>query len=237
MRTFENTQPMWEHGVEAMNLLGVALEGQGRGDEAATWWRRAAAAGHPVAAYNLGLWHRERGENAKALACFQVAAESGDSDAAYALGLLYLTLADHANAQRWLRRAAASDDPEANNALGALALAKGDVGTARQRFEQAAETGAPAAAYNLALLLRERIDELGPAAASEAAHWLTQAAIRGDADAAFLLGEDALRRDDVEEAEARFRLATQHGHERGRLALIELLRQRGAHEAAAELGA
>lgn len=221
--------PTWAEAVTAMNALAVELEANSRPAEAVVWYRRAANAGHFGAAYNLGLHYRDLGNAGEAALWFEQAAQEGDTEAAYALGVLALQHDEPEQAQHWLEMAAGAGDSDARNALGALRWQQGQLDRARQLWEQA-HTDVPAAAYNLAML-----ESYNGGSDSDVEYWLTQAALRCDPDAAYELGLRAQSRDELAEAEARFRLADQAGHAQARAALIGLLTERGAVEQAQAL--
>jgi TPR repeat protein len=69
-----------------MNRLGVILKTQGRVDEAAVWFEKAAAAGNKDAIGNLGLYLLSQGRNQEAAEWFRRAGDAlGDALARNAL--------------------------------------------------------------------------------------------------------------------------------------------------------
>jgi len=72
--------------AEGMNSLGLLVEYQrGELDEAQTWYRRAAEAGHSEAMFNLGALLRGRGESDEAETWYRRAAATGHNGAKLSL--------------------------------------------------------------------------------------------------------------------------------------------------------
>lgn len=112
-----------------------------------SWLRSAAEAGHPRAAFRLGLLHRTGADGievdpvAAARWCTR-AAEAGLGEAQFNLGMILATgdgqPADHAAAERWLRLAAINGIAEAEGCLDLLD--EPDTPSGRPRTWEEAET-------------------------------------------------------------------------------------------------
>ena len=191
-------------------------------------WRKANNSGDPkavpLAALNLGISLRERGDVEGARAALQRAADSGHADAApmAALNLGTLLLREQRDveaARAAYQQAIASGHPkyapEALINLGTLLLRKkGDVEGARAAYQQAIDSGhpdvAPRAAFNLGLLLTENDDVEGARAAYQ------QAIDSGHPDAApkaaVNLGNLLQEHGDQESAREAYQRAINSGH-------------------------
>lgn len=130
---------------------------------AATHYRIAAEAGHPKAAYYLGLLSAGGGDipnnETEALKWMRMSAEQGYAPAQQHLGMWYLTGGITAHnpeeAARWFRKAAEQNDASAMYFLGVMhargeGVAK-DYNTALEWFKSAAAKGFPVPSENLTM--------------------------------------------------------------------------------------
>jgi len=160
----------------------------------------AAAAGDPVARYQLALRRLEAGGTRDAEALMRRAAEQGVPDAQrrYALMVQSGTSsapANEAEAREWMVRAAENGNVQAMYDAGSMFINAddGDVsqGEAARWFEQAALHGYRDSQFNIALLFQEGFGV--PQSPADAYAWFLIAASGGDSEAASRAA--ALRRD------------------------------------------
>jgi len=75
--------------------------------EGVKWLRQAAAKGHVLANYDLGMYFRQHDNAAEAMRWFQVSADSGHAGSQYELGMLIVAAdPDSVTALNWLEKAA-----------------------------------------------------------------------------------------------------------------------------------
>ncbi|HUO82811.1 MAG TPA: 2OG-Fe(II) oxygenase [Gammaproteobacteria bacterium] len=161
-------------------------------------FRRAAAAGHPVAQFNLGLWHLRQAPPgsvpAEARELLLAAAKQDFVPAQTLLGKLLFKL-DGAeqrprHARHWFERAAAAGDAEAQYRLGEVATAglagEQDSALGVGWLEQSARQGHTQARVQLAYCLEHGIGRAADAAAATALY--LAAARSGDARAQSCVG-------------------------------------------------
>ncbi|MEX2481543.1 MAG: SPOR domain-containing protein [Gammaproteobacteria bacterium] len=135
----------------ARTLATVYYNGVGTAADPAraiAWWRRAAAGGDAVAAYNAGLLLiRDPARAAAGRRLLEQAADSGDVLAAFVLGTHLARHGDHAAGRRWLEHAAQQGYAPAQFNLGRLLAdtVPAEHAAARRWFAAAAPTFAPAA--------------------------------------------------------------------------------------------
>lgn len=181
----ENWLPLAEEGdPDAAFGMGMLYErgyGLGRSaPEAASWYRRAAVAGHAGAAYNLGNLYRKGDgvprDTAEAVRWWRKAADGGLPQAQINLGVAYQkgdgVAKDEAAAFAWYARAAEGGDPAGMFYFG-VAHENGvgtppDLAAAVGWYRKAAEAGEARAAERLAGL-GLAVAEAEGAAAGEAA--------------------------------------------------------------------
>jgi TPR repeat protein len=142
--------------LDGMNDLGAFLRERGRVDEAEDWFRRAAIAGHVIAADNLRrvLWKRgirpgQIGwtEEAK---WFVPAAEAGSTIAANWLAVAAAQLGKPELAEQWGLWAAELGDPDAAYARGLRLGRRKEYDESERWLERAAAGGHKKAAALLA---------------------------------------------------------------------------------------
>lgn len=150
----------------------------------------AAAAGDPVARYQLGMARLQAGDTTAAAALLRRAAEQGVPAAQYRYSKLLETgagvTADLEAARRWSEQAANAGHRQAMHNLGVM-FAQGvgatqDYAQAADWFEQAALLGLPDSQFNLALLFEQGLGR--PESAADAYAWYSIAAAGGDRAAA-----------------------------------------------------
>lgn len=155
-------------------------------DSDATTLESAAASGHPVARYQLGLRALEGGDTATAAILLRRAAEQGVPAAQYRYGKLLesgegveINLEE---ARRWTERAANAGHRRAMHNLGVMYYygtgTSADTETAARWFQEAALLGLRDSQFNLALLF-ETGDGV-PLSLPDAYAWFTIAAAEGD---------------------------------------------------------
>jgi len=113
-------------GVCYSNGDGVAKDAE----QAVSWYRRAAEAGHADAQFNLGVCYSDGDGVAKdaeqAVSWYRRAAEAGNADAQFNLGVCYSNgdgvAKDAEQAVSWYRRAAEAGNADAQFNLGCLLL-------------------------------------------------------------------------------------------------------------------
>ncbi|KAJ9471324.1 hypothetical protein DIPPA_11104 [Diplonema papillatum] len=117
------TQPTAEE-AEELYSEGAGLLSSGKVAEGWDRWQRAAAAGHPGAQYNVGVYCQQQGEHAAAAGWWYTAAMHGDSDAQCNLGVCYLkgqgVDQDVFPAVQWLHLATLAGDTHAPEVLAKL---------------------------------------------------------------------------------------------------------------------
>ncbi|MGJ5829041.1 tetratricopeptide repeat protein [Streptomyces ossamyceticus] len=167
--------------VSAFNLSRL-LSDRGETEEAASWLRQAADAGHPQAALEVAdqlidFARPDRG----AERLRPIAGER--PEAAFLLGLLLLTgPSDHEEGEQWWHRAAQEADAKTSFGFASyLAKRGGDHAHVEFWCRKAAEAGHPRAALNLGAMLADR------GQTEEAEAWLATAVTRGLDGAAELL--------------------------------------------------
>jgi hypothetical protein len=150
---------------------------------------RAAAAGNPVAQYDLALQRLAANRAREGISLLRNAATQGLAMAQYRLAKLYErgegVPADPAQARQWTERAAASGNRRAMHDLGVF-FARGegapiDEAAAYRWFRRAALLGVTDSQYNLGILLQQGRGVQADAA--EAMFWFLVAARQGDGDA------------------------------------------------------
>ncbi|MFT3689045.1 tetratricopeptide repeat protein [Paenirhodobacter sp.] len=159
------------HDARALNMLGRMSEQGWNGlppapEQAAGFYRRAAAAGSGWAHFNLGdLYLRGAGvpqDDAAAYACYTQAAAAGVVKALNMIGMCHEegrgTPADPAQARRFFVAGAEGGDCWAQFNLGRLALAEGQVDAAAAWFEASLATGFPGYWRALAAALAGQAD-------------------------------------------------------------------------------
>ncbi|MFE6285925.1 hypothetical protein [Streptomyces sp. NPDC057877] len=166
-------QPRIEAGdLEVTYGLGTRTEGM----ESLTLLSRAASAGHPLAAWEMGRIALGHGEVESAVPLFKTAAEHGVPGAATALGKIMLD-----QAGRWLRQGVEEGDPEAAHLRGDLLLGGGDLDGALICYSRAEQQGYTEVARSMGAWL------LLHGAGAAAGVWLERAADAGDHGARELL--------------------------------------------------
>jgi TPR repeat protein len=129
--------------------------------------RRAAEAGRPDAANNLGLLLQESGRLPEAEHWYQAAAEAGHQDAANNLGVLLQQSGRLPEAEHWYQAAAEAGHQDAANNLGVLLQQSGRLPEAERWYQAAADGGHAYAANSLQALHRQsRRIERGQASAT-----------------------------------------------------------------------
>lgn len=150
---------------------------------------QAAAAGDPIAQYELALARLEKGDRLQGSGLLRRAADQGLPIAQYRLAKAYErgegVKADLAEARRWTENAARGGNRKAMHDT-AVYFAEGDAGpqdygTAAQWFRRAAERGLPDSQYNLGVLFEQGLGV--KADPVEAVFWFSLAARAGDKDA------------------------------------------------------
>lgn len=163
--------------VSAYNLSRVLFE-RGDDEEAVSWLRRAADAGHNDAGLELADRLIESGQPDLAEERLRPLADELP-EAAFLLGLaLFAKPGDHADAEHWWRRAEQQVDADMAFAFASYLAERGDDTHLEFWCRGAAAAGHPRAALNLGALLANR----GQLAEAEA--WLAVALARGLEDAA-----------------------------------------------------
>lgn len=145
------------HTIAQFNLAQILADDSAQVKEAAKWFTIAAAKGHAISAYNLGLMHFKgigvEKDAAKAKSYFRQAAEAGHVNAMYNLGFMYDDFSgsevDYSEAFRYYSLAAQRDNPSAQAKLAAFyGLGKGvkkDSKAALFWMRRAAKNGDPEA--------------------------------------------------------------------------------------------
>ncbi|MBE6401423.1 MAG: SEL1-like repeat protein [Verrucomicrobia bacterium] len=107
------------------SMYGTFWEDEGKPEEAAKWFEKSAALGHPSGQYDLGrLYFHGNGvpeDKAKAVELFRLAAEQGYDRAQYNLGICYFrgigVPKSIDEAVRWMQKAAEQGDEKAQQFL------------------------------------------------------------------------------------------------------------------------
>jgi TPR repeat protein len=132
-------------------------------EEAARWFRRAAAQNHPRALYELGLMH-VRGDGVakdkeKGHALLLKSGELGYNEAMNALGNAYwlgtFGASDLKSATEWFRKSAACDDPDGLYYFGLTYEDQGDFQTAATLYRRAMKWHHAEATCRMAYFLKE----------------------------------------------------------------------------------
>jgi len=113
------------HTLAQFNLAQILLEEGGSSTKSAYWFEKAAAQGHVVSSYNLGLMYARgygvKKDLKKAESYFRKAADAGHVDAMYNLGYLYdeldRNIRDDKVAFRYYSLAAERNHPSAQSKL------------------------------------------------------------------------------------------------------------------------
>ena len=193
--------------ASAQFQAGTALSRQdGDREQARTWWRAAADAGHPVAMFNLGVLAYDEGDREQARTWWRAAADAGEPDAIFNLGALAYDEGDREQARTWWSASADAGHPGAMLTLGVLAEQDGDPEQARTWWRAAADAGHPGAIFNLGVLAEQDRDR------EQARTWWRAAADAGHPDAMFDLGVLAEQDGDPEQARTWWRAAADAGH-------------------------
>jgi Flp pilus assembly protein TadD len=207
-------------------------------------FRRLDAAGDAGGAFNLGVVLHHRGDLEGAKAAYERAEQRGDPDAAFNLGVLMYEVGDLDGAEAaWRRTAGRGHVRAAANLLflsrhrrrSERGMAVRPDAPGLPEFEElsyrrADESGAATGAFNLGVMLHQRGDTAGAAAAYE------RAERRGDPDAAFNLGVLLYDVGDLDGAEDAWRRSAGRGDARAAENLEFLLRHRHELETAAVAG-
>ena len=219
------------HPPAAVELRERALAArhEGRWAEAEDLFRRAFEAGHPVAAYDLGIGLFERGDDDGGRTWCRRAAERGVPAAAFETGYCAERRDDLEEAERWYRQAADGGHEAGTLNLGVLLEHRGDVPAALEVYQRAWELGAHEAAFNIGKIH----DNEGRGDLEKAAEWYRRAAERGNAGAAYNLGHVRKDQGDADAQVAAWRRAADLGHPKAAHGLGIVFRQRGDEESAA----
>lgn len=179
---WEDNVTLWQHALEitknnwfAENNLGAALLGEGRDEEAITYFRSSAAIypDDPVSHLDIGYYEKQHGNLPLAMAEFnkvlvlapkqRVAAEAYNN-----IGFAYLNLRDTVNAKENFQ-AAVKVNPQHNRAwigLGVVAQREGNLESAAQDYSRSIQ----AEPYDIAyLLLAQALTLQGEPAKAQAA--------------------------------------------------------------------
>ena len=93
-----------DEAMFAMGELNMTAAVLGASEsKAVSWYQRAAAKGHSVASYNLGVIAAKNQDMNSAAHHFEIAAEAGNVDAMMNYGVILFHLGDYANSERWLQ--------------------------------------------------------------------------------------------------------------------------------------
>jgi TPR repeat protein len=114
------------HAAIAANQLGGKLADAGKHKKAERWYREAAEAGLPAAAFNLGTMLFTQGRVIEAEPWLRSGAEKGDVPSMFNLGSLLWQAGMVQECMTWWRRAAEAGDTDAQTNLGTLLLDYGD---------------------------------------------------------------------------------------------------------------
>ncbi|MFC1410840.1 tetratricopeptide repeat protein [Streptacidiphilus sp. N1-12] len=221
--------PLVEAGIPgAMYNLGVLLLEVGRGDEAKTWFQKAAEAGEMTAAFNLNILLRREGREDEAQQWNRLAAESGFAPAQYQMGFEFDEAGQTEEAEKWYRLAAEAGEANAACNLGNLLNNTGRPDEAQHWYSLAAEYGDSLAAFNIGLFHTSAGED------EKAEYWYRLAADRGSAEAAHNLGAYYDRIDRVSEAEKWYRRSVDGGFSGAASNLGNLMGKLGRTEEAAE---
>jgi TPR repeat protein len=220
-------QSLEEGDLRFTELLAALAGERGDNSQAERWWRKAAAAGSPLAAAGLGNLHFRRNETQEAERWWKIAIEAGsdNEDIMYNLGYTHLTRGERDEALRIWRAAAERNNPQALRALGIEADKDGNSAEATMWWMRAAEHGEPMAAHDLAAAAQERGDQ------AEFSRWWRKAAELGLSAAAGQLGWAAYESGDNDEACSLWRAAAERGDLELAHDLGVLLNQQGDPEA------
>jgi TPR repeat protein len=174
--------------------IAATLEKRGRYIKAERWYLMSAQNGNPSAMTILGS-HYEQGLHehksyAQALKWYEKAADEGNLLAMTSAGKLHERGAhkDYAKAEAWYLKAEAAGDPQADVNLAALYETHlKDPAKAVEIYRKEAANGDTRAQYLLGL---HALDGTGMEPSLQAAlGWFSAAALHGDADAQFMLGQ------------------------------------------------
>jgi Tfp pilus assembly protein PilF len=139
---------MWVHHKpeEMTNLLAVLLAQQGLPEEAERWYRQAAEADHPAAAYNLGMLLLEQGRLEEAEQWLRRAVEGKPAGlATHPLGVVLAQQGQLEEAEQWLRKAATGIPMKGRRSsqydLGVVLARQGRAEEAKEWFRRAARAG------------------------------------------------------------------------------------------------
>ena len=197
-------------------------------EQSATWMRRAAEKGYPMAQNDLGAYYAKglgvKQDLRSAFHWYQLAAESGDSLAQYSLGRAYFdgrgVPTNITESLKWYGKAAEQKQPEAMLALGYIYLngAPGvptDCQAARVWFDRAAAHGKVGALNPLGFIFEHGGSGITPDL-NRAAKCYREAAEKNDAEGQMNLGRmyldgSGVKRDLIE-AYQWFYLAYQNGN-------------------------
>jgi TPR repeat protein len=212
----------------AVELRERALTAQreDRWAEATDLFREAFEAGHPLAAYELGLGLFDRGADAEATEWCRRAAEQGVAAAAFEVGFVHQRAGELTEAERWYRRAADGGHVDGALNLGNLLKKRGERAEAIEAYERAWEGGSEKAAFNLGYMY----DDGGNGDLAAAAEWYERAASKGDARATHNLGSVRGDQGDTAAQNELWRRAAELGHPKSAYALGATSLRRGEHD-------
>ncbi|MFJ2937890.1 tetratricopeptide repeat protein [Streptomyces sp. NPDC087219] len=183
-------RPRAEEGdTDACRVLGKALDGQGRGDEALPWFVKAAEAGDSEAMVFLGLAAQNDRDLATAETWFRKAFSLGGKSAQIAGAFLAMILSAQTRFTEaepfWRAVAEAGGSPLASHHLGQALLAQDRAGEAEPWLVQATTDGYEGSTEARVLLGRALAAQ---DRADEALRWWREAAADGSSEAAYRLG-------------------------------------------------
>ncbi|WP_329251249.1 sel1 repeat family protein [Actinoallomurus sp. NBC_01490] len=206
----------------------LAAQREGQWAEAEALFRQAFEAGHPVAAYELGLGLLDHGDRDGANAWYRRAAEQGVPAAAFEIGYEEQRRGDLGEAERLYRQAADGGHRSGILNLGVLLENRGDLPEAMDLYRRAWDLGEDKAAFNIGKIH----DDDGKGDLALAAEWYERAAERGNAGAAYNLGH--VRRDQGDEAAMvkAWQRAADLKHPKAAYSLGLIFRQQGDKESA-----
>ncbi|MGI5233123.1 SEL1-like repeat protein [Actinoallomurus sp. CA-142502] len=188
------TDAQYPSAAVELRERALAAQREGVWEEAEDLFQQAFEAGHPVAAYDLGIGLFDRGDDDGGRMWCRRAAEQGVPAGAFETGYSAERREDLEEAERWYRQAAEGGHVGGTLNLGVLLEHRGAMPEAMDVYHRAWELGAHEAAFNIGKIH----DNDGNGDLEKAAEWYERAAERGNAGAAYNLGH--VRRDQGDEA-------------------------------------
>ena len=162
------------------------------------WLKEIVGLHDPEALLRLGLLYSQQGDVRQAIEWCRQAAAKGNSAAMWNLGVQYFKAGDRREAVLWYTKAAEAGDVDAMEKITGECLQDGNPEVALRWASRAAEAGSPTAL------------------AMEGA---LASALRGDANAAAILGDSMLNTENEQQAAYWYRKAADAGHTQSALAL------------------